>query len=264
MNLEILHNPPSETAGSRTPILFVHGSYTTASIWAGRFMPYFADKGYPSYALSLRGHGASEGILSWASLADYVEDVVAAMAQLDTPPILIGHAMGGLVIQHLLAGHTVKAAVLLATVPPSGLGSSAMHMSMFAPDVLWQLGLLQSLGPDAVSPEVMARALLSPEGGAEPARRLLPLLQRESPRVAAELLAPSQPLPPRGAAKPPILVLGGDADVFLPVAAFRETATFFNADLQILQGAPHALMIDELWWRPAADAIFSWLKKKNL
>jgi pimeloyl-ACP methyl ester carboxylesterase len=223
-------------------------------------MPYFSESGYSCHALSLRGHGQSEGMLSWACLADYCEDVAQAIGMLDEPPVLIGHSMGGLVIQHLLARHRPRAAVLLATVPPSGLSSSAMHMSVAAPDILWQLGLLQSLGPEAVSPEVMARGMLSPGSKSE---TLLPYLQRESPRVAAELLAPSQPTPVRGEGAPPILVLGGDADLFLPVAAFRETATFFDAELQILQGAPHGLMIDSAWWKKTADTILSFLQRSS-
>ena len=260
MKLEILHMPAKKAGKPRPPVVFVHGSYSTAHIWEPRFLPYFSENGYGCHALSLRGHGASDGMLSWASLADYVEDVEQVVASLEEAPILIGHSMGGLVIQHMIAKHRPRAAVLLATVPPSGLSSSAMHMSMLAPDVLWQLGLLQSLGPEAVSADVMARAMLSPDNKGE-GQKLLTYLQRESPRVAAELLAPSQPSPVRGEGKPPILVLGGDADVFLPLSAFRETATFFGAEMKILPGAPHGLMIDDTWWQPAADEILSWLAK---
>jgi pimeloyl-ACP methyl ester carboxylesterase len=263
MTLEILHSPAKSADSLRPPILFVHGSYSSAQIWQPRFMPYFSENGYGCHALSLRGHGESDGMLSWASLADYVDDVAQVIATLDEPPVLVGHSMGGLVVQHVIAKHKPRAAVLLSTVPPSGLASSAMHMSMNAPDILWQLGLLQSLGPEAVSAAAMARAMLSPDSKTEAGHMLLTYLQRESPRVAAEMLAPSQPTPVRGAAKPPILVLGGDADTFLPVSAFRETATFFDAELQILPGAPHGLMIDEAWWKKAADEILKFLQRSS-
>jgi pimeloyl-ACP methyl ester carboxylesterase len=263
MKLEVLHTPAKAAASLRPPVLFVHGSYCSARIWEPRFMPYFSENGYGCHALSLLGHGESEGMLSWAALADFVDDVAQVIETLDEAPVLIGHSMGGLVVQHLLARKKPRAAVLLATVPPSGLGSSAMHMSMQAPDVLWQLGLLQSLGPEAVSADVMARAMLSPGGAPDSGRKLLTYLQRESPRAAAELLSPSQPKPVRGDDKPPILVLGGDADLFLPVAALRETATFFDADLKILPSAPHGLMIDEKCWKPAADEILAFLKRSS-
>ena len=265
MYLEVVRRPAkkeSKDQHQHPPILFVHGSYCAAWIWDEKFMPYFADHGYSCYAMSLRGHGASEGLLAWASLADYVDDVAKAAAGLGTPPIIIGHSMGGLVVQHFLAGHKAAAAVLLSAVPPSGLASSVMHMTMFSPDVLWQLGLLQSLGPEAVSPEVVRRAFFSDGTPVQAVRQLLPRLQAESHRIAAELMAPAQPNPP--AEKVPVLVLGGDADIFLPTSAFRETATFFGGDLEVLKGAPHGLMIDPVWWQPAANSILAWPAGRGL
>lgn len=247
-------------------MLFVHGAYCGAWIWAETFLPYFCARGWPSHAVSLRGHGGSEGILAWARFADYVDDLDAAMARIEGPVVLVGHSMGGLIVQHWLArpgaSERARAAVLMSSVPPSGLASSAMHMSMIAPDLLFQLGLLQTLGPTAVSPHVILRAFLSPETPVEAVAKLLPGLQQESPRLATELLAPPQPTPPPVAERPPILVVGGDADAFLPVAAFRETATFWGAELNILQGAPHGLMVDTAWWQPAADTILEWLEER--
>ena len=180
--------------------------------------------------------------------------------------VLIGHSMGGLVIQHYLGrpgkAAGVRAAVLLSSVPPSGLASSAMHMSLIAPDLLLQLGVLQTLGPEAVSPHVIQRAFLSPDTPIEAVRGLLPRLQQESHRVTTELMAPGQPTPPPLGLRPPMLVIGGDADAFLPVVAFREAATFWNADLTILHGAPHGIMVDTIWWQPAADTILDWLEER--
>lgn len=262
MKLEIVRCPPSGDRGNRPPILFVHGAYCAAWVWTEKFMPYFSQRGYPCAALSFRGHGMSEGALAWASIADYVADMEEAAASLERPPILIGHSMGGLVSQHYLARHPVVAAVLLASLPPSGLASSAMHMSMFAPEVLWQLGLLQNLGPAAVSADVIHRAFFTQGTPPEAVRHLLAKLQAESHRASAELLCPDQPRPPAAGA-PPILVIGGDADVFLPVSAFRETATFFKADLEILKGAPHGLMLDDAHWPAAAETIAGWLDEKG-
>lgn len=263
MKLEIFRCHPPRPQPEHPPILFVHGSYCGAWIWTEKFLPYFADRGFSCLAVSLRGHGGSEGALAWASVADYVEDVTTAAADLPRPPIVIGHSMGGLIAQHYLATHPTAAAVLLASLPPSGLASSAMHMSMFAPDVLWQLGLLQSLGPAAVTPEVIHRAFFTSQTPADSVAHLMAGLQAESHRVSADLLCPDQPKVSDDHPLPPILVLGGDADVFLPTSAFRETATFLRADLQILPGAPHGLMLDSAWWQPTAEAIIAWLTAKG-
>lgn len=267
MNLEFLHCRGGRrgSPSGAPPVLFVHGAFCGAWIWAETFLPYFCQNGFGSHAISLRGHGGSDGVLAWASLADYVDDLESAVARIGAAPILIGHSMGGLVVQHYLSrGHKAPAAVFLASVPPSGLASSAMHLSMYSADLVWQLGLLQMLGPEAVPAEVIAKAFLSPFTSPADIAHLVPRLQRESHRVAAELMAPPQPVPPAGPDKPPMLVLGGDRDIFLPVSAFRETATYYGADLKILKDAPHGLMVDTAWWQPVADTIIDWLRANGL
>lgn len=267
MKLEIFHcQPPSKDKGAHPPLLFVHGSYCGAWVWSEKFLPYFAKKGYAAYAVSLRGHGGSEGSLTWASLADYVADMESAAAQMEAPPIVIGHSMGGLVVQHYLSRPENKAAaaVLLASVPPSGIASSAIHMSTFAPDVLWQLGLLQSLGHEAISADVIHRAFFSDQTPGEDVKHLLPRLQSESHRISSELLCPAQPMPRLGKDALPVLVLGGDADAFLPTSAFREAANFWHGDLEVIKGAPHGLMLDHAWWQPVADKVLTWLAGKQL
>ena len=137
-------------------------------------------------------------------------------------------------------------------------------MSSFAPDVLWQLGLLQSLGHQAVSADVIQRAFFSDQTPGEDVKHLLPRLQSESHRISSELLCPAQPMPRIGKDALPVLVLGGDADAFLPTSAFREAANFWHGDLEIIKGAPHGLMLDHAWWQPAADKILTWLAGKQL
>jgi pimeloyl-ACP methyl ester carboxylesterase len=264
MTLEWLRYAAKSQPNRHPPLLFMHGSYSSARLWSVAFMPYFSEKGYDCHALSARGHGTSDGILSWVSLSDYVEDLCNIASQMPSPPILIGHSIGGLVAQHALATIKPKAAVMVASFPPSGAGSSAMHMSLVAPDLLWQLGLLQTLGPHAVSPDVMARAYLSKNPAKEDVLELMTLLQRGSSRLAGDLLAPALPTAPQAAEKLPILVLGGDSDLFLPVSAFRETASYYHAELRIFPGAPHGLMLDKQWWQTVADTILTWFAQHSL
>jgi len=110
--------------------MFVHSMWHAAWCWQENFLPYFSQHGYASYALSLRGHGKSEGHekLRWTSLDDYVSDLVQLSSQFETPPILVGHSKGGMVIQMYLESHQATAAVLLASVPPAGVMMSTMRM----------------------------------------------------------------------------------------------------------------------------------------
>lgn len=264
MKLELLNcHPPEGPSTDRPSLLFVHGSYCGAWVWAEHFMPFFARRGWSSHAVSLRGHGESEGGFNYASLDDYIADIHSAMDHVGGEVILIGHSMGGLLVQHCLDNdERIRAAVLMSSVPPSGLMSSALHLSVFSPDVCLQFGLLQALGPSILKGEVIRRAFFSDATPPDSLTHLLPRIQRESHRICVELLNPARPRLPLGRWRPDILVLGGDRDVLVPPSALIETSTYFSAELSILKGAPHGLMLDDCWWEPTADRTLSWLESR--
>lgn len=109
------------------PVLFVHGIFSGAWIWEEHFLDWFADHGYHAYAVSLRGHGRSSAPdpTGQYSLKDYVQDLEDAIRTVEQnhkqPPLLVGHSMGGMVIQRFLAQHISRGAVLLCSIPPQGM-----------------------------------------------------------------------------------------------------------------------------------------------
>ncbi|MEJ2747998.1 MAG: alpha/beta fold hydrolase, partial [Anaerolineae bacterium] len=132
--LELISRQPAGQTKT-TPLLFVHGAWHGAWCWDEYFLPYFADQGYAAYALSLRGHGGSPGPkrLSWVSTADYVEDVASAARQLAVSPVVIGHSMGGFVVQKYLQRYFAPAAVLLASAPPKPILRTTLEVIRHAP-----------------------------------------------------------------------------------------------------------------------------------
>ncbi|MBK7417265.1 MAG: alpha/beta fold hydrolase [Dechloromonas sp.] len=58
--LEVFSCKPARKTGQPT-LLFVHGAFAGAWMWTETFMPVLAEAGYPCYAVSLRGHGGSDG-----------------------------------------------------------------------------------------------------------------------------------------------------------------------------------------------------------
>ena len=64
-------------------------------------MPYFAERGYSSYAMSFRGQGASEVVpgAKPGNLASSAADVASVVAALPAPPVVVAHSFGGLVLQ---------------------------------------------------------------------------------------------------------------------------------------------------------------------
>ena len=74
-----------------------------------------------AHAINLCRHSSGHWPLRFtphASLADYVKAIEAAIAGLDETPVLIGHSMGGYLVQQYLSQGHAPAAVLMASVPP--------------------------------------------------------------------------------------------------------------------------------------------------
>jgi pimeloyl-ACP methyl ester carboxylesterase len=97
LNLECISLGP-DGGTEAVPILFIHGSYHAAWCWREHWMPYFAERGFVTHALSLRGHGGSGGEYRGARLADYISDVRTVISRLDRAPVLIGHSLGGYIV----------------------------------------------------------------------------------------------------------------------------------------------------------------------
>lgn len=247
--LELLERQPEADDG-RPPLLFVHGLGHGAWCWE-HWLDAAARAGWPAYALSLRGHGASAGRLRTALLRQYADDVVATAAELSRPPVLIGHSMGGLVVQRALARVAVRAAVLVAPVPAHPALSSLVAIARRHP--LDALGIVvgRSL---PLRPDYLFHELPDPE-----ARRYADRCGPESAVVQYQLLMHRPAAAPLGS--PPVLVLAAPDDRLVPIRAVRATARRYGARLIEFPGMGHDLMLDARWQEPL-DAMLRWLDQE--
>jgi non-heme chloroperoxidase len=266
LHLEVLYRLPARMSGRadarsrRPPLLFVHGGYMDAWCWEPYFLPWFAELGYASYAVSLRGHGASGGreTLFVAGLDDYAADVEQVAAQFDIAPILIGHSMGAAVIERLLATRPLRAAALVGPVPPSGLMSIATRLAAERPDYLVTMG---QINPTRISSRVLGALHpfyfsddVEPEVLAQVPRHL----GVESPRALLDLsLRLHWQLPERGGV--PVMVMGAEGDRICTPDDVRATARHHGVTAQILPGLAHMMMLDRQWERPART-LAAWLE----
>ncbi|OUD12274.1 alpha/beta hydrolase [Thioflexithrix psekupsensis] len=260
IKLELLRHLPKTNKKNNPPLLFIHGAFSGAWCWEEYFLPYCAAQGYPAYAVSLRGHGRSEGTLWSASLADYVEDVVSTIAQLGQLPVLIGHSMGGMVVQKYLQQYPALAAVLMNSVPPTGLSCSLFYMAGREPLLLQQLALMQWVSPLFATQDTMRRALFSEDMPREKLDHYFSHLQGESVRIQWDLMGLDLPMRwPRPRLN--MLVLGAEKDAFFPPSVMRFIARTYHADCHIFDNMAHAMMLENRW-QVAADALLAWLEKK--
>lgn len=165
MYLEVITSEAQTQVARPTPLLFIHGAWHGAWCWTDHFLPYFSQHGYISHALDLRGHGKSEGAqrLCWSAIAHYVSDVEQVVRQMDEAPVLIGHSMGGLVVQKYLERHEAPAAVLLASVPPSGVLRTTLSIAARHPLALLKANATMKLYPIVETPQLTREAFFSEE-----------------------------------------------------------------------------------------------------
>ena len=262
IQLEVITQDPKEKPRP-TPLLFVHGAWQGAWCWAEHFLPYFAEHGYASHALSLRGHGASTGRerLRRTRIADYVTDVAQVISQLPKMPILVGHSMGGLVVQKYLETHSAPAAVLLASVPVHGVVKTTLRTARHHPLPFLKANLTWSLYPIVGTPELTRESFFSTDMPAEQLDRYFALVQDESYPAFWDMLVFRLPRPSK--VDVPLLVLGAANDTIYHVDEVEATARAYNTQAEIFPNMAHNMML-EAGWQSVAKRILSWLTERNL
>ncbi|MCZ8155711.1 MAG: alpha/beta hydrolase [Leptospira sp.] len=117
--------------GTSKTIFFVHGMYMTPKTWEN-WSAYFKAKGFKVYAPAYPLHDIDPAIqrkkypdpevakLTFNQVKEHYKQFIE---KLDEKPILIGHSMGGLVVQSLLNDGIGSAAIALSPAPPKGIVS---------------------------------------------------------------------------------------------------------------------------------------------
>jgi pimeloyl-ACP methyl ester carboxylesterase len=258
LKLELITQEPASSS-NKVPILFVHGMWHSAWCWTEKFMPYFAKRGYLTHALSLRGHGMSEGKdkLRWASIDDYVDDVAQVVSKMEKAPILVGHSMGGMVLQKYLESHKAPSAVLLASAPPNGVLKTSFRVACRYPIPFLKANFLLSLYPVVGSLERCRELFYSSDIPEEELSLYFSRLQDESYRAYLDLMFLNLPSPDSVDTR--ILVLGAAQDSLVNLADINRTAAAYNAEKKIFDSTAHNMMLEPNW-RAVADCIIEWIE----
>ncbi len=261
MYLEVIKKKPNGNSRP-TPLLFIHGAWHGAWCWEN-FQSYFAEQGYASYALNLRGHGNSEGRdrLRWFRAADYVADVAHIADQLPQSPVVIGHSMGGYLIQKYLESHSAPGVVLLASIPVTGAFRLFWRMARRHP--LRAVKALLTMYPFAYieTPKLAREYFFSSDIPPEKLSRYFALLQNESYLYGWDSVLFNVPHRER-VHKVPMLVLGAGNDQVIPNYEVEATASAYNVHAEFFTGMAHDMMLEKDWMK-VAERVLEWLRKKN-
>jgi non-heme chloroperoxidase len=256
--LELISHVPAKPVHA-APLLFVHGAFVAAWCWDDNFLPYFAQRGFAAHALSLRGHGGSDGRdrLEVTSIDDYEADVQLIARHIGGPLTIIGHSMGAMVVQRCLRKIDALSAVLMASVPPEGLLGSSLLMAARDPNLFVDMGTIQDGRPSDATLRGVRRAIFSDHLSDKEVRKHIARMQPESHRAVFDLSWPQQFFIGRATGLP-VMVVGAETDAFFTHSMIESTARVYGVTAEIFPDIAHAMMLERNW-KYVADRIVAWL-----
>ena len=245
------------------PLLFVHGAWHAAWCWDENFLSFFADRDYCAMALSFRGHGESptDKPLRRCSVADYVQDVSSVADRLPRLPVVIGHSMGGLIVQKYLEKHDAPAGVLMTSIPPQGNLGNALRWIRHHPSHFAKMTFTGKALPYINPPDLAREHFFSAHTPEAVVRKYAARLQEDSSRIGIDCLLLRLPRPKR--VTTPILVLGAEEDTAHTRNEILATARAYRTIAEFFPDMGHNMML-EPGWAAVAERIDSWLVTRGL
>jgi pimeloyl-ACP methyl ester carboxylesterase len=253
------------------PLLFVHGGEHAAWCWDEHFLGFFAAKEYRAVALSLRGHGASSNPKRpWAcSIADYVQDVRSVADRLSRASVIIGHSLGGFVVQKCLEFHATPAAVLVASAPPQGAAGALLRnagvLVRGATQHPWSTVKAAVTGKSLsglTEPERVRGMFFSAQTPQSAVAHCAERLHKERVgKYALDMVFLNLPKPHR--VSTPLLVLGAECDRSVTPREVHATARAYRTQAEIFPNMGHDMML-EPGWAEVAQRIHTWFCVRGL
>jgi alpha-beta hydrolase superfamily lysophospholipase len=254
---------------SSKTVVFVHGMYVTPTCWAG-WQKHFEQRGYRTVAPAWPEHdppaAAQRDKHPNAALAALTLDDVLAryrqvIAGLPEKPILVGHSMGGLVVQLLLQEGLGTVGVAIDSAPPKGVIS--FKWSFLKSN--WR-HITGSDKTPAISDEQHFRyAFVNTLPEAEQHQAWLSEVVPESRRVGKGPTTKTAKID-FAKARPPLLMIAGEKDHIIPPALNKKNAAKYRApnvtDFKEFPGRDHWI-IAAPGWQEVADYALGWISSQS-
>src|SRR5580704_6488825 len=259
------------------PVVFVHGLWLHATSW-GPWAEFFGAAGYaplapgwPGDADTAEGTRSQPDRVAGKGIDDVVEHYARIIADLDSPPIVIGHSFGGLIVQRLLGQNLAAAGVAIDAAPAKGvyyLPPSALRVASIALRKPANRNLAVALtreqfryGFGNAIPEQESAELYDRWNIPSPGKPLF--------EDALANFTPSSPAKVNTGNKSrgPLLITAGGKDHTVPHAISTATRRLYHkspavTDLKEFPDRGHSLTIDH-GWREVAQEALDWLRQRS-
>ena len=268
MNLRIAPTPaPAKPPASHT-VVFIHGMYMTPLCWAD-WERLFQERGYKTLAPAWPGHDAPVASQRQAHPsaergALTLEQVLASyrtlLAGLPEKPILVGHSMGGLIVQLLLSEGLGVAGIAIDSAPPKGLISPKFsflksNWPVISPSAKIEVPIELSF---AQFQYAFMAGLPESDQRAAYEKYVVPESRRvgKGPTTAVATIDFSK-------ARPPLLLVAGSEDHIIPASLNRDNFHRYDktpavTDFREFAGRNHWI-IAESGWQEVANYTLDWL-----
>ena len=230
---------------NNTPLVFLHGIGGAARAWRSQISR-FGDR-YRAIAWDMPGYGGSAPLdnVNIATLADALQDFLQQIGA--GRPILVGHSIGGMIVQQWLIKHPRAAAgVVLAQTSPAFGKAEGDWQKQFIEARLGPLDrgeTMKTLAPTLVKELVGDNP--DPDG-MQLARDCMASVPEASYRAMMLALLGFDQRKALGNIAVPALVLSGSKDKNAPAPMMAKMATYIPASTYVeLEGAGHLVNLEQ-------------------
>ena len=252
-------------------IIFIHGMYMSPLCWE-QWMDYYQSKGSRCLAPAWPGRDRPvetlrkqhpDPQLGSLTLNDVLSHFTNVIKGLPEKPILIGHSMGGLVVQLLLQRDLAAAGVAIDSAPPRGvlttkwsfLKSNWPHITPFVSQRDHIEMTFQRFQYTFVNGMQLTEQRAAYERYVVPESRRVP---RDSLLAKVDFKQPH----------PPLLLIAGSADHLIPASLNRTNYKRYKASssgiaFKEFAGRTH-FIVGQKGWEEVAGYIFDWLNEKEV
>jgi len=264
MGINLIQGKPPTPIKEAPALVFIHGAWHGAWCWEENFFPYFTAKGIECYAFDLPLHGKDKDKsgINKLRIADYVVHLQQAIEQINKPVVVIGHSMGGYILQKFLVDNDCAGAVLMASVPGIPIWRLFRYLLKKDPVAMLKTIAFRDMRQLISTNEKVKDVLFSKEMCAEKVKCYAKKLGNESfSLLLFDFFLKT--IPARKNMEVPLLVQCAHKDELIAVTENEYMAKLQKGELQTFDDLAHDMMLEQNW-QLSAEGIFNWLTKHFL